>query len=72
MKPVPNRNHYNLNPPEPVFIETYNNPVEDYYDEIIAEHNEETRYDEQHIILFDYIETEILNELIKNEPKQSV
>jgi len=59
-------NYCNLNPPEPVILESQT-PCE-FIEEMIAEHNDENCYERQHIIDFDYMETKILNELIKNEP----
>lgn len=67
---IPNYNHYDLNPPEPVIIEPQN-PLE-FEQEMIAEHNIEESYEESQIISFDMIEREYLNELIKNEPKCSI
>lgn len=63
-------NIYNLNPPEPVILEPHN--PEDYVEEMIAEHNIEESYENQHIKNFDYVEREYFKELIKNEPEYSI
>lgn len=61
---------YNQNPPEPVILEPQNNPM-DYVEEMIAEHNFEESYENQHIKNFDDMERLYFKELIKNE-QQSI
>jgi len=65
------RNHYNLNPPEPIAypIEEDPNGLNQY---AVDDHIFEEKYEEQHIHDFDYVETIVLEELIKNEPKQCI
>lgn len=61
---------YNQNPPEPVILEPQN-PIE-FFEEMIAEHNIEESYENQHIRNFDDMERLYFKELIKNEPKCSI
>lgn len=67
MRIIPNYNHYDLNPPEPI-IEPQN-PIE-FEQEMIEEHDFEKNYEDTSIRSYDLIERKIFNELIKNEPKQ--
>lgn len=57
---------YNTNPPTPVILPSENNPTEDYYEEIIAEHNFEESYEKYEIITYTDIDECRNKELIKN------
>lgn len=67
---IPNYNHYDLNPPEPVIIEPQN-PLE-FEQEMIAEHNFERSYEEDNLKRDMQLEDAYFKELIKNEPKCSI
>lgn len=57
---------YNTNPPTPVILPNENNPTEDYYEEIIAEHNSENEYEKNTLRTYIDIEECRNKELIKN------
>lgn len=67
---IPNYNHYDLNPPEPIALPMEQDP-NGLDQNVIDEHIYEQEYEEQHLTDFVDFEDVAFNELIKHEQKQS-